>query len=152
MILTSPSFLDGQTIPADFTCDGRDISPPLQWNGAPEKTAQFALLMDDPDAPGGTWSHWVMYGVPVNHKGLDENIPAIPVLPDGSCQGRNSWARIGYGGPCPPSGIHRYVFHLFALSESPVLESGLSSSQVLAAIRNDILAEALITGLYQRKR
>ena len=152
MILTSPKFLDGQTIPADFTCDGRNISPPLRWSGAPDNTTQFALLMDDPDAPGGTWSHWVMYAIPANYRGLEENIPATPVLPDGSRQGRNSWGKIGYGGPCPPSGTHRYIFHLFALSDRPYLESGLISSQVLSMIQNHILAEALLTGLYQRKK
>jgi len=152
MILTSPSFLDGKTIPADFTCDGRDITPPLEWSDAPENSTQFALLMDDPDAPGGTWSHWVMYGIPANHSRLEESIPATPDLPDGSRQGRNSWGRIGYGGPCPPSGIHRYVFRLFALSNAPNMETGLSSSRVMVAIRNHILAEAHLTGLYQRKK
>ena len=152
MILTSPKFLDGQTIPADFTCDGRNISPPLRWSGAPDNTTQFALLMDDPDAPGGTWSHWVMYAIPANYRGLEENIPATPVLPDGIRQGRNSWGKIGYGGPCPPSGTHRYVFHLLALGNAPGLDPDLSSSQVIAAIRNQILAEARLTSLYQRTR
>jgi len=152
MILTSPSFLNNQMIPTVFTCNGDDISPALNWSAVPASIAQFALLMDDPDAPGGTWSHWVIYGIPAACRGLDENVPALPELPNGSRQGRNSWGRTGYGGPCPPSGTHRYIFQLYALSQVLPLEAGLSSGELQKAIHNYIQAEAPLIGLYHRKR
>ena len=113
--LTSPAFSEGEAIPGKHTCDGEDLSPALAWSAPPEGTQSFALIMDDPDAPVGTWVHWVLYNLPANARSLAEGILPDETLPDGSLPGKNSWKIIGYGGPCPPSGTHRYFFKLYAL-------------------------------------
>ncbi len=151
MNLSSPAFQDNQLIPSAFTCDGRDISPALLWSDPPAGTFQFALVMDDPDAPGGTWTHWVIYNIPAANSGLAENIPPLDELPDGCRQGCNSWSRVGYGGPCPPSGTHHYVFRLYALCRALHLEAGLTTQQLMPSIQRQILAEAHLTGLYKRE-
>ena len=110
--LTSPAFVHGDPIPVKFSCDGEDISPELVWGDPPEGTQSFVLIFDDPDAPGGTWIHWVLYNIPAEARGLAEGITADPILADGSMNGKNSWGTLGYGGPCPPSGTHRYFFKL----------------------------------------
>ena len=149
--LFSPAFGEGGTIPTIYTCDGQDISPALRWRDAPEGTESVALICVDPDAPGGSWVHWVIYDVPVSAGSLPEAVPLTPVLAGGGRQGRNSWSRFGYGGPCPPSGVHRYVFRLFALDTflgwAP---EDVDQETLLDAISDHVLGEAILTGTYQR--
>ena len=149
--LTSTAFSAGQPIPAIYTCDGQDISPPLQWTDPPTGTKAFALIAEDPDAPAGTWIHWVLYGLPATARQLPEAVPSEGQLPDGSRHGRNSWQRLGYGGPCPPSGTHRYFFRLYALDVPLDLAAGASKKQLLGAMEGHILAVAELMGTYSRK-
>lgn len=151
MTLMSSAFTHGAMIPRDYTCDGKDISPPLSWDKPPEKTQSFALIMDDPDAPIGTWVHWVIYNIPATARGLAEGVSRNADLPDGSRQGRNSWRRIGYGGPCPPSGTHRYFFKLYALDLVFTLASGATKDELLKAMEGHILAQAELMGRYSRR-
>jgi len=151
MNLTSSAFTHGAMIPKKYTCDGRDISPPLSWSDPPEKTESFALIMDDPDAPMGTWVHWVLYNIPATARSLSEGVPTDAELPDGSRQGRNSWHRIGYGGPCPPSGTHRYFFKLYALDTKLNLASGVTKEELLQAMAGHIVAQAELMGRYSRR-
>jgi hypothetical protein len=149
--LTSGAFAPGEAIPREYTCDGEDISPPLSWSDPPEGTRSFALIMDDPDAPVGTWVHWVLFNLPAEKRSLPESVPAEDQLSDGSLHGRNSWQRHDYGGPCPPSGsAHRYVFKLFALDTELDLEAGATKKQVLSAMEDHILAQGKLTGRYSR--
>jgi Raf kinase inhibitor-like YbhB/YbcL family protein len=151
MNLTSSAFTHGAMIPKKYTCDGRDISPPLSWSDPPEKTESFALIMDDPDAPMGTWVHWVIYNIPATARGLSEGVPTDAELPDGSRQGRNSWHRIGYGGPCPPSGTHRYFFKLYALDTKLNLASGVTKEELFQAMAGHIVTQAELMGRYSRR-
>ena len=122
--MTSSAFDGGGMIPSEYTCDGRDISPPLAWTGAPEGTVTLALICDDPDAPAGTWVRWVLYDLPASVESLSAAVPADRVLSNGGKQGTNSSRRIGYGGPCPPSGTHRYYFKIYALDSEVGLKPG----------------------------
>lgn len=150
LTLTSPAFRHGEPIPRKYTCDGEDVSPPLTWHGAPGNTVTFALVMDDPDAPIGTWDHWVIFDIPATATGLPEAVPPEPTLPDGSVQGTNSWGRIGYGGPCPPRGQHRYFFRLYALDTHVGLDSRTTKARLLSAIEGHVLAQAELMGVYRR--
>jgi Raf kinase inhibitor-like YbhB/YbcL family protein len=151
MKLTSKGFGDGQPIPARFTCDGADISPPLEWSGAPAGAKSFALICDDPDAPMGTWVHWVLYGLPAGTNSLPEKTPKDDTLPNGARQGINDFQRTGYGGPCPPPGKpHHYHFKLHALDIELTLKARATKRDLLKAMKGHILAEAWLTGIYQR--
>jgi len=152
MLITSSAFTEGSMIPAKYTCDGQDISPPLAWREAPAGTKSFALICDDPDAPMGTWVHWVVYNIPPNIDKLDENVKPEKEFKDGMRQGSNSWPRIGYGGPCPPSGTHRYYFKLYALDTMLELKTGATKAQVLQAMKGHVLAESQLMGKYKRQR
>ncbi len=125
--LTSAAFKDGQSIPAPYTCDGVNISPPLEWSGLPKTTKTVAIVVDDPDAPSGTWVHWVLYNLPADNIGLVENVPASENLKAGGFQGKNDFGKIGYGGPCPPSGTHRYFFKIYALDSELSLKAVFES-------------------------
>jgi len=149
--LTSTAFNAGEAIPAIYTCDGDDISPPLQWQNVPEGTGSLALIMDDPDAPRGTWVHWVLYNIPPSTGGLPENVAPADSLPGGGSQGRSSWNRVGYGGPCPPSGTHRYFFKLYALDAELDLAPGATKEQLLAAMEGHVLAQGELVGTYARR-
>ncbi len=149
--LTSPAFAPGQRIPERYTCDGMDISPPLQWSGAPKNTKFFALLCDDPDAPFGTWTHWIIWNIPASATSLAEGIAAMPTLPNKALQGTNDFGRIGYGGPEPPEGEHRYVFHLYALSAPLDCEAGASIRDFKKALREAVIEEATLMGTYRRR-
>jgi Raf kinase inhibitor-like YbhB/YbcL family protein len=152
MNITSPAFQAGQAIPREYTCEGADISPPLQWNGVPDGAKSLALICDDPDAPGGIWVHWVLYDLPVTAKDLPENVPASETLPFGGKQGINDFKRIGYGGPCPPPGKpHHYYFKLYALDIDLPLKPRATKRALWRAMDGHILAEAQISGTYQRK-
>jgi hypothetical protein len=150
LTLTSPAFQAGQGIPRKHTCQGGDASPALQWGEPPPGTQSFALIMDDPDAPAGTWVHWVLYNIPAAARQLAEGLPAKPDLPDGSRQGKNSWPRLGYGGPCPPSGTHRYTFKLYALDGKLDLPAGSTKEQLLKAMQGRILAQGELMGTYRK--
>jgi len=150
MTLNSTAFTQGNSIPARYTCTSEDISPPLSWDAPPAGTQSLALIMDDPDAPAGTWVHWVIYNIPASARGLTENIRPDAQLTDGSLQGKNSWGKLGYGGPCPPSGTHRYFFKLYALDTVLELKSGASKSALLAAMEGHILSYAELMGTYHK--
>jgi len=150
MTLSSPAFDAGQAIPLTYSCRGRDISPALEWSDPPAGTQSFALIMDDPDAPVGTWDHWVLYNIPASTRRLAEAIPPEASLSDGSLHGKNSWGRLGYGGPCPPSGTHRYFFRLYALDTTLPLASGASKKQVLEAMKGHILGQAELMGTFSK--
>lgn len=151
MKLTSAAFADGQTIPSPYTCDGEDRSPPLGWSGAPSGTRSFALICEDPDAPHGTWVHWVLYGLPASTSALPENAGAGDTLPGEAKQGLTDFKRSGYGGPCPPPGHpHRYFFKLYALDTELALPARATKTALLKAIDGHILATASLMGIYQR--
>ena len=139
--LRSAAFAPGEPIPTQYTCDGDDVSPPLEWGDPPEGAQSLALVVDDPDAPAGTWVHWVLYSLPAGTRSLSEAVPSDADLPDGSRNGKNSWKRLGYGGPCPPGGTHRYFFKLYALDTVLNLASGESKDKLLQAMEDHILAQ-----------
>ena len=149
--LTSSAFADGSMIPSEYTCDGRDISPPLAWAGAPEGTAALALICDDPDAPAGTWVHWVLYDLPASTESLPAAVPPDRVLSDGGKQGTNSYRRMGYGGPCPPSGTHRYYLKMYALDSEVGLKPGATKEDLLEAMEGHILGQGQLMGRYKRR-
>ena len=148
----SPAFDYGKPIPSVYTCDGKDISPEIIWANPPANTKSFVLIMDDPDAPFGTFTHWVVYDIPASVNKLPENFPKKPVV-DGIKQGINDFGRIGYGGPCPPPGKpHRYFIKLYATDLKSVdLPPKATKSQVLKAIQGHILSKAIYMGIYKRK-
>jgi Raf kinase inhibitor-like YbhB/YbcL family protein len=146
--LSSPEFAGGQAIPRRYACDGDNVSPPLAWSGAPGDAAALALVMDDPDAGG--FVHWVVFDMTASASG---SLPAgWSSSPDASPQGTNSFGRVGYGGPCPPSGSHRYVFRLVALGQALALTGLPTAEQVLDAAAGHVLGEASLTGTYQKGR
>ncbi len=162
--LRSPAFAEGGMIPKAFACDGADRSPPLEWSGVPVKAQSLVLICDDPDAPMGTWSHWVVFNLAPGVRALNEGIPpeetiapAVFETPEsaagklpGARQGTNDFGKIGYGGPCPPGGTHRYFFRLYALDIQLELGTSANRSQVLNAIKGHILAEGRLMGKYKR--
>lgn len=148
--LTSTAFQEGGMIPKQYTGDGADVSPPLAWSSVPEGTRSFALICDDPDAPMGTWDHWVLYNLPADIRELPENVPAKETLENGAKQGINGSGRIGYQGPAPPSGTHRYFFKLYALDTQLDLTSRVTKKQLLKAMEGHILAEGQLMGRYKR--
>jgi Raf kinase inhibitor-like YbhB/YbcL family protein len=150
MKITSQAFEDEGMIPEKYTCDDINVSPPLAWSPGPEGTRTYALICDDPDAPMGTWVHWVLFNLPVNINELPEGIPPERDLESEAKQGMNDFRKIGYGGPCPPGGTHRYFFKLYALDAEVDLESGATKSDLLRAMEGHILAESQLMGKYQR--
>jgi Raf kinase inhibitor-like YbhB/YbcL family protein len=152
LIVTSPSFKEGEMIPAKHTCDSYEVSPPLYWEGVPERAESVAVIVEDPDAPGGTWDHWVVFNLPPDFRGLSEDIEGTQGYPDSTKHGLNSWDRIGWGGPCPPSGTHRYQFRVYALDAMLALPNKSSKQDVVDAMRGHVLAEGLLTGRYARQK
>jgi Raf kinase inhibitor-like YbhB/YbcL family protein len=148
--LTSPAFTQGQPIPRLNGRDGSNKSPALQWTEPPAGTKSLALIMDDPDAPGMTWVHWVLYGLPPTSRSLPEEVKPDASGPDGSKQGNNSWDQIGYGGPQPPSGTHRYFFRLYALDTENDLSSGATASQLKDKMQGHVLAVAELMGTFSK--
>ena len=148
--LNSPAFSEGEMIPARYTCDGPDVSPELSWSGVPDDAKSLALICDDPDAPMGTWVHWVLFNIPPGANGLPGEIPSDASLENGAQHGTNDFRRLGYGGPCPPGGTHRYFFKLYALDAELALESGISKAELLEAMQGHILDEGQLMGKYQR--
>ncbi|MHC4271210.1 MAG: YbhB/YbcL family Raf kinase inhibitor-like protein [Planctomycetota bacterium] len=149
--VTSSAFEEGGMIPPIYTCDGQDISPPLEWEGIPEETKSIALISDDPDAPMGTWVHWVLYNLPADINQLEEGIPADEILPNGAKQGTTDFGRIGYGGPCPPDGTHRYFFKVYALDSQVEPAPSATKEQLLTSMEGHILAQGQLMGKYRRQ-
>ncbi len=149
--LTSAVFTEGGMIPSTYTCDGRDLSPPLSWTEPPAGTESLALISDDPDAPVGTWVHWVLYNLPPSTRRLDEGFPTEAELSSGARQGITDFGRPGYGGPCPPSGTHRYFFKLYALDTVLTLPPKATAKQLEAAMQGHLLGQAQLMGTYRRK-
>ena len=149
--LTSSAFQAGATIPRQHTCDGADTSPALAWSEPPPGTASFALVCDDPDAPVGTWVHWVLYELPASARQLPEGVAREPLLKDGSRQGTNDFKKTGYGGPCPPPGKpHRYVFKLYALDANLRVPPGKTKAELLQAMEGHLKGQAELMGRYGR--
>ena len=149
--LTSSAFREGERIARQYTCEGVDHSPPLTWTDPPHGTMSLALVMDDPDAPGGVWVHWVAYNIPPDTRTLPEHVPTETELPDGSLQGLTDFRRVGYGGPCPPPGpAHRYVFTLYALDTVLSLPARATKAQLEQHMKGRILSQAQLIGRYQR--
>ena len=148
--VTSAAFKDGEPIPRPYTCDGVNISPPLEWSGVPKTAKTIAIVCDDPDAPAGTWVHWVLYNLPADNIGLVENLPANETLKAGGFQGKNDFGKIGYSGPCPPSGTHRYFFKIYALDSELPLKAGATKAEVMKAMEGHILLQGQLMGTYRR--
>jgi Raf kinase inhibitor-like YbhB/YbcL family protein len=148
--LKSSVFKEGGIIPKRYTCDGQNISPPLEWEAVPGGTESLALIVDDPDATTGTWVLWVLFNLPPEIKELPEPIPPEKVLPNGAKQGMNDFHRIGYGGPCPPKGTHSYYFKLYALDATLDLAPGITKAQLLEVIDNHVLAVGTLIGKYRK--
>jgi len=150
MEIKSSVFDEGGMIPAKYTCDAENVSPPLSWNSVPDGTKSLALVCDDPDAPVGTWVHWVIFNLPPDSDGLPEHVPPQKKLSDGALQGSNDFRKIGYGGPCPPGGTHRYFFKLYALDMVLDLQAGSTKAALERAMQGQVLAEARLMGTYRR--
>lgn len=150
MELKSTAFSEGGMIPGKYTCDGPDVSPPLAWDNAPSGTKSYALICDDPDAPVGTWVHWVYYDIPPTTKGFPENVAKTEGPASGGQQGVNDFRKVGYGGPCPPGGTHRYFFKLYALDSMLKLPGGTTKPKLLKAMEGHILGQAQLMGKYKR--
>jgi Raf kinase inhibitor-like YbhB/YbcL family protein len=150
MKLESPSFKHNAFISPRFTCCGEDVSPQLAWEGAPSNTQSFAMIMDDPDAPGATWVHWILFDIPAEVNALPEDIPDDAVLDGTGKHGLNSWGRVGYGGPCPPSGIHRYFFKLYALDTILKAQPKINKKELLQKMGNHILEKTELVGQFKR--
>ena len=149
--LTSPAFSSGAAIPVQFSCSGSDQSPALNWTGAPEGTGSFALIVEDPDAPSGTFVHWVIFNLPGSSTGLPADVPKTPTLPDGAVQGKNGMGATGYKGPCPPPGkIHHYHFDLFALDTKVDAASNADADSLRSAMRGHIRGSTELVGTFSR--
>jgi Raf kinase inhibitor-like YbhB/YbcL family protein len=148
MHLYSPEFLSGTSIPNRYTCNGEDVSPPLTWDDPPAKAQSFALIVRDRDAPGGIFTHWVLYNLPANRRELPESLPTEDVLPQGGYQGQNDFGNVGFGGPCPLQGTHRYFFKLYALDAQLDIAPGAKEEEVLKAMQDHTLTSAELMGLY----
>ena len=147
--LVSRAFTEGQTIPRQYTCNGINISPPLEWTGLPKSAKTIAIIADDPDAPAGTWVHWVIFNLPADTLGMVENVPATEDVAGGGLQGKNDFQKIGYGGPCPPSGTHRYFFKIYAVDGELPLKAGATKSEVEKASEGHIVGQAQLMGTYR---
>jgi len=150
--VSSVAFGSMQAIPPKFTCNGENVSPPLSWKGIPERSKSIVLLCDDPDAPGGTWVHWVCYDIPASVDSLGEGVPAGYALPCGGKQGSNDFHSTGYGGPCPPSGTHRYFFKVYCLDVVLNLPAGKTKRDIERAMSGHVLATGVLVGTYAQKR
>jgi Raf kinase inhibitor-like YbhB/YbcL family protein len=148
--ITSSAFKEGGSIPKQYTCDGTNISPPLAWDAVPSGVKTLALICDDPDAPSGTWVHWVLYNLPANTKQLAEKVPPEENVAGGGLQGTNDFRKIGYGGPCPPSGTHRYFFKLYGLDSELSLKAGATKADLLRAMEGHIVGQGQLMGTYKR--
>jgi len=145
--VTSTAFKEGEMIPRKFTCDDKDLSPQVGWATVPSGAKSIALICDDPDAPVGTWVHWIVYNIPASAKELPEGVKALPA---GARQGMNDFRKLNYGGPCPPGGTHRYFFKVYALDTVLNLKEGISKSELLKSMEGHILDQGQLIGKYKR--
>jgi Raf kinase inhibitor-like YbhB/YbcL family protein len=152
--LTSNAFDNGQPIPFKHTCDGQDLSPPLKWGEPPDRTQSFALICEDPDAPSGSFDHWVLFNLPPGARELEEGLPDSLILTNGAKQGVNGFRRVGYGGPCPPKqdDAHRYFFRLYALDIELPTQEGAAKQEVKRAMEGHVLAEGALMGTYAKMK
>jgi hypothetical protein len=150
MRLQTNAFQAEEAIPREYSCDGKDVSPPLSWTEVPEGTRSFVLIADDPDAPGGTWVHWVYYDIPKALRELPKGVEAVDHPSPGGTQGVNDFGNLGYGGPCPPGGVHRYYFKLYALDETLNLKPGGSKKDALNEMEGHVLEETRLMGTFSR--
>ncbi len=150
--INSPAFVHEGMIPVRYTCDGENVSPPLQWNNIPKGTKSFALINDDPDAPVGDWVHWILYNIPPETNYLSEGASNKKQIPPNSIEGLNDWGINSYGGPCPPSGTHRYYFKLYALDIVLSPDNKMTKKKLLELMKGHILGEAVLMGKYKRSR
>ncbi|MGD2039714.1 MAG: YbhB/YbcL family Raf kinase inhibitor-like protein [Anaerolineae bacterium] len=149
--VTSTAFESEDSIPPEYSCDGEDASPPLSWSVPPEGTQSLVLIVDDPDAPAGTWTHWILFDIPASARSLPRAVPSDAIVDGAGTNGRNSWDRLGYGGPCPPNGpAHRYYFTLYALDTELDLEAGADKATVEQAMAGHILTQGQLMGYYSR--
>jgi Raf kinase inhibitor-like YbhB/YbcL family protein len=148
--LISNAFKEGEAIPRQYTCDGVNVSPPLEWSGVPRTAKTIAIIADDPDAPSGTWVHWVLYNLPAEVIGLVENLPASENVRAGGFQGKSDFGKIGYGGPCPPTGSHRYFFKIYAVDSELTLKAGATKAEVEKALEGHIVGQTQLMGTYAR--
>jgi len=148
--LISSAFEEGQAIPRHYTCDGVNISPPLEWSGVPKNAKTITIIGDDPDASSGTWVHWVLFNLPADRIGLIESIPPTEKMPGGGWQGKNDFGNIGYGGPCPPRGTHHYLFKLYAVDIELTMKAGATKADLLKAMEGHVLAQGQLMGTYSR--
>ncbi len=148
--VASSAFKEGGSIPKQYTCDGADISPPLAWSGVSTGAKTLALICDDPDAPAGTWVHWVLYNLPGGTKQLAEKVPPDEKVAGGGLQGTNDFRKIGYRGPCPPSGTHRYFFKLYALDSELSLQAGATKADLIRAMEGHVVGQGQLMGTYER--
>ena len=150
--LSSSAFDHEKLIPPKYTCDGENTSPPLEWANVPDKSKSFALICDDPDAPAQTWVHWIIYNIPADYRELSDSVKSGREIEAGIHQGTNSWGDISYGGPCPPSGTHRYFFKLYALDSKLDLEGLVDEERLLKEMEGHILAQTQLMGKYSRRK
>ncbi len=150
MEIKSSSFIHEAMIPAKYTCDGQNISPPLVWSNSPKETESFALICDDPDSPVGTWVHWVIFDMPASVNSLPESVSRQKDIAGTGKNGINSFGNYGYDGPCPPDGTHRYYFKLYALDTVLNLKAGSTKEDLLATMKGHVLEEAQLMGRYKR--
>jgi len=148
--LTSTAFKEGELIPRQYTCDGVNVSPSLEWSGVPKTARTLVIIADDPDAPSGTWVHWVLYNLPADNIGMVENLPATDELRAGGFQGKNDFGKIGYGGPCPPSGTHHYFFKIYALDSELSLKAGATKAEVEKSMGGHVVSQGQLMGMYRR--
>ena len=149
--VTSSAFQEGEMIPRKYTCDGANVSPPVAWTGVPDGAKSIALISDDPDAPVGTWVHWVLYNLPLDSTGLAEGIKPVEKLDNGARHGLNDFRKFGYGGPCPPGGTHRYYFKVYALNAVLELKPNATKADLVKAMEGKILAQGQLMGKFTRK-
>lgn len=150
--ISSPAFKHNEFIPSKYTCDGENVSPEIRIEGIPTNAKSLVLINDDPDAPMGTWDHWILYDIPPTTTVIPEGIKPEREFSNGMKHGLNSWGKVGYGGPCPPSGVHRYFFKVYALDVVLNLPSGVTKSKLLKAMEGHIIAQGELIGKYSRKR
>jgi len=149
--VTSSAFQEGEMIPRKYTCDGANVSPPVAWTGVPDGAKSIALISDDPDAPVGTWVHWVLYNLPLDSTGLAEGIKPVEKLDNGARHGLNDFRKFGYGGPCPPGGTHRYYFKVYALNAVLELKPNATKADLVKAMEGKMLAQGQLIGKFTRK-
>ena len=150
--IKSSTFSDGGIIPSKYTCDGANISPPLEWENIPSTTESLALICNDPDAPAGNWVHWVVYNISASVTSLPENQPTIIKMDNGTIQGLNDFGNNGYGGPSPPHGVHRYFFNLYALNATIDFDEKMTKPKLIQVIEGHVLSMGFLIGRYERKK